>query len=78
MRIVSLRSGSRPVCAHSSITQVNDMKSIKFLFAAALMFGMGFGFTSTASARIASCLIDAGCMGECGAPYEVCRQRCCV
>lgn len=59
------------------------MKSMKMMFAAVLVFGMGLGATGGADARIAHCQIDPQCMSDCvdaggSGSSGNCLRMCCV
>lgn len=59
------------------------MKNFTFIAAAALVVGLGFGFSKPAEARITVCDNPnySGCMAECTSndtPYRICRNFCCI
>jgi hypothetical protein len=57
------------------------MKSMKMIFAATLVFGLGLGFSQSSSAKYTLCEIDHACHNECiqsGGSVNACRIRCCL
>ena len=60
------------------------MKSMKMMFAAVLVFGMGLGATGGADARIARCHLDPQCMADCVPVGDQthsagnCLRMCCI
>lgn len=57
------------------------MKSIKMFCAAALVFGMGLGFSTPSEAVRAKCDMDMVCLGDClgsGLDASICRRMCCA